>query len=207
MAQWARRKDGAQLSLYAARVDAALKERGRLTHRRNAPEMGVAVKERKPPAQPTQAEASGCVHHFDIGNEHDGTSSGRCRRCGLRRVFRNEPSDAGASWGWRKGRPASAEEQESALNVAREEWSFDGESTTTELERIERVVSQIGAARSGMTGRGRVLSVDILAGSAVVQLYGRRGQTARLTNVGIMGISNAAEPITAAWRRCDSAIP
>ena len=61
------------------------------------------------------------------------------------------------------------------------------------LERIERVVSQIGAARTGMTGRGRVQSVDILAGRAVVQFYGRGGQTARLTNVGIMGISNAAE--------------
>lgn len=135
VAQWARRKDGAQLSLYAARVDAALKERVRLTRGRNAllakPEMGVAVKERKRPAQPAKADTSGCVHFFDIGNEHDGTSSGRCRKCGLRRVFRNEPSDAGASWGWRKGRQQSAEEQESALNAAREGWSFDGEPTTT----------------------------------------------------------------------------
>lgn len=61
------------------------------------------------------------------------------------------------------------------------------------LENIERVVSQIGAARTGMTGRGRVQSVDILAGSAVVLLYGRGGQTAKLSNVGIMGVSSAAE--------------
>ena len=47
------------------------------------------------------------------------------------------------------------------------------------LERVEKVVSQIGAARSGMTGRGLVESVDLLNANAVVLMYGRGGQTAK----------------------------
>ena len=128
---WARRKVGAQLSLVQLEITVALKERRRnsVLKRERAPkwEMSVALEERK--LQPTKAKAT-CVHHFDIGKEHDNTSSGRCRKCGLIRVFHNEPSHSGVSWGWNKD-SRSAEEQESALNAAREEWSFDGESTTT----------------------------------------------------------------------------
>ena len=61
------------------------------------------------------------------------------------------------------------------------------------LEQIQRDVRQVSQARSGMIGRGRVLSVDLLRGTATVERYGRGGQTAQINNVAVMGIFEAAQ--------------
>ena len=63
------------------------------------------------------------------------------------------------------------------------------------LEKVEKAVAQVGAARSGMFGRGRVTSVDLVNVTAVVERYGRLGQTARLENVGIIGFPEASETV------------
>ena len=61
------------------------------------------------------------------------------------------------------------------------------------LERTAMATAQLGNARSGMIGRGRVQSVDLLTATATVQRYGRAGQLAKLNNVGIIGFPDAAQ--------------
>ena len=61
------------------------------------------------------------------------------------------------------------------------------------LEQVQRAVEQSDAKRSGMIGRGRVKSVNLLSATAVVERYGRNGQIARLDNVGIIGFPEASE--------------
>ena len=51
----------------------------------------TSVKERKPAAAPL--EVSGCRHHWLIEAPRGTLSTGRCKRCGEERQFRNSAND------------------------------------------------------------------------------------------------------------------
>ncbi len=52
----------------------------------------AVIKERKPVAV-APVETDGCRHHWIIETPHGALSSGRCKRCGTEREFRNSAND------------------------------------------------------------------------------------------------------------------
>jgi hypothetical protein len=88
-----------------------------------------AVQERRPEVEATTVVAEGptCQHHWLIESPHGAMSSGRCKRCGAEREFRNSATDylwedesSSGYNAWRGARPArkaTTEEEEVTVSA------------------------------------------------------------------------------------------
>lgn len=93
--------------------------------------MGKATAVERKPEQKQATSGATCQHHWIIETPRGATSTGRCKRCGEEREFRNSANDhlwedesGGGYGGWRGGRSAprpSSDDDEASLSGARSE--------------------------------------------------------------------------------------
>jgi hypothetical protein len=92
--------------------------------------MGKATTVDSKSEQKQATSAPTCQHHWIIETPRGATSTGRCKRCGEEREFRNSANDhlwedeSGGYGGWRSSRSApkpSSDDDEASLSSARGE--------------------------------------------------------------------------------------